>query len=110
MKAEAKNGLGMDPTPEMKEVRERAYGAENYAAHEFVNGSFEENDEAILQERLFELALECKRWFDLVRFDKAFELVPSLQGRSDPALLYFPIPSSVLSLEPLVEPNTGWPV
>ena len=110
MKAEAKNGLGMDPTPEMKEVRERAYGAENYAAHEFVNGSFEENDEAILQERLLELALECKRWFDLVRFDKAFELVPSLQGRSDPALLYFPIPSSVLSLEPLVEPNTGWPV
>lgn len=110
MKAEAKNGLGMDPTPEMKEVRERAYGAENYAAHEFVNGSFEENDEAILQERLLELALECKRWFDLVRFDKAFELVPSLQGRSDPALLYFPIPSSVLSLEPLVKPNTGWPV
>ena len=75
-----------------------------------MNGSFEENDEAILQERLLEFALECKRWFDLVRFDKAFELVPSLQGRSDPALLYFPIPSSVLSLEPLVEPNTGWPV
>lgn len=110
MKAEAKNGLGLDPTPEMREVRERAYGAENYSAHEFVNGSFEDNDAAILQERLLELALECKRWFDLVRFDKAFELVPSLQGRSDPALLLFPIPNSVLSLEPLVEPNDGWPV
>lgn len=110
MKAEAKNGLGEDPTPEMKEVRLRAYGQENYAEHEFVNGSFEENDAAILQERLLEFALECKRWFDLVRFDKAFDLVPSLAGRDNPELLYFPIPNSVLSLEPLVEPNSGWPV
>ena len=96
--------------PEMKEVRLRAYGQENYAEHEFVNGSFEENDAAILQERLLEFALECKRWFDLVRFDKAFDLVPSLAGRDNPELLYFPIPNSVLSLEPLVEPNSGWPV
>ena len=96
--------------PEMKEVRLRAYGQENYAEHEFVNGSFEENDDAILQERLLEFALECKRWFDLVRFDKAFDLVPSLAGRDNPELLYFPIPNSVLSLEPLVEPNSGWPV
>ena len=109
MKAEAKNGLKQDPTDEMKEIRERAYG-EDYGNHEFVNGSPEENDVAILQERLLEFAFECKRWWDLVRFDKAFELVPSLVGRDDPDLLYFPIPNTVLSLEPLVEPNPGWPL
>ena len=109
MKAEAKNGLGEDPTDEMKEVRERAYG-EKYADHAFVNGTPAENDAAILQERLLEFAFECKRWWDLVRFDKAFELVPSLVGRDNPELLYFPIPNSVLSLEPLVEPNPGWPM
>ena len=109
MKAEAKNGLGEDPTDEMKEVRERAYG-EKYADHAFVNGTPSENDAAILQERLLEFAFECKRWWDLVRFDKAFELVPSLAGLDNPDLLYFPIPNSVLSLEPLVEPNPGWPM
>ena len=109
MKAEAKNGLGEDPTDEMKEVRERAYG-EKYADHAFVSGTPAENDAAILQERLLEFAFECKRWWDLVRFDKAFELVPSLVGRDNPDLLYFPISNSVLSLEPLVEPNPGWPM
>ena len=109
MKAEAKNGLKQDPTAEMEEVRQRAYG-ENYANHKFVNGTPEENDAAILQERLLEFATECKRWWDLVRFDKAFELVPSLVGRDNQELLYFPIPNSVLSLEPLVEPNSAWPM
>ena len=51
-----------------------------------------------------------QRWWDLVRFDKAFELVPSLAGRDNQELLYFPIPNSVLSLEPLVEPNSAWPM
>ncbi|HLR26668.1 MAG TPA: RagB/SusD family nutrient uptake outer membrane protein [Fodinibius sp.] len=32
-----------------------------------------------IQERLRELAFEGKRWWDLVRFGKAFELVPPLQ-------------------------------
>ena len=109
MKAEAKNGLKQDPTAEMEEVRRRAYG-ENYANHKFVNGTQEENDAAILHERLLEFATECKRWWDLVRFDKAFELVPSLVGRDNPELLYFPIPNSVLSLEPMVEPNSAWPM
>jgi len=32
-----------------------------------------------IQERQRELAFEGKRWWDLVRFGNAFELVPSLQ-------------------------------
>ena len=106
MKAEAKNGLGQDIAPEMNAIRQRAFGDNS---HDYSNGSFEENDEAILKERLLEFALECKRWFDLVRFDKAFELVPALQERAyDPEWYYWPIPSSVISLEPLVEQNEAW--
>lgn len=108
MKAEAKNALGQDPSAEMNMIRERAYGA-NFNNHVFVNGTKEENDAAILQERLFELIYEGKRWWDLVRFGKAFELVPSLQGReSEEHLLLFPIANTVLSLEPLVKQNPGY--
>jgi len=108
LKAEAKNALGMDPSEEINKIRMRAYG-ENFAAHEFVNGSQEENDAAILQERLFELIFEGKRWWDLIRFDKAFELVPSLQGRdSDRYLLLWPLTQNTLSLNSKLVQNPGY--
>lgn len=106
MIAEAKNALGQDPTAEMNIVRLRAYG-DDFAAHAFINGTQEANDEAILKERLFELSFEGKRWYDLLRFDKAFELVPSLVGESEHKKL-FPIPSNTLSLNPLIEQNPGY--
>jgi hypothetical protein len=108
MKAEAKNALGQDPSDEINLVRERAYGTA-FNDHVFVNGSKAQNDDAILKERLLELAYEGKRWWDLVRFGKAFDLVPTLQGRAnDKYLLLFPIANSVLSLEPLVTQNPGY--
>ncbi|WP_188503977.1 RagB/SusD family nutrient uptake outer membrane protein [Parapedobacter pyrenivorans] len=108
MAAEAKNLLNQDPSEEINSVRERAFG-EHFDEYKFVTGSQAENDEAILKERLLELCFEAKRWWDLVRFDKAFELVPSLQGKeSQRHLLYFPIPTSVLNLEPLVTQVDGY--
>lgn len=108
MIAEAKNALGQDPTPEMIQVRTRAYGA-SIAAHTFVNGTKATNDEAILKERLLELGLEGKRWWDLVRFGKAFEKVPALTARADkPYLLLFPVSSNTLSLETKVKQNPGY--
>lgn len=108
MKAEAKNGLNMDPSTEINAVRARAYGAA-YNDHVFVNGSQADNDAAILKERLFELAFEGKRWWDLLRFNKAFEMVPTLQTQTDKQYLrLFPIANSVLSLEPKVEQNPGY--
>ena len=108
MKAEAKNALGQDPSAEINQVRQRAYGTA-FAQHTFVSGSKEQNDDAILQERLLELAFEGKRWWDLVRFNKAFDLVPSLQNRKGQNhLLLFPISSYILSLEPQIQQNAGY--
>ncbi len=108
MIAEAKNALGQDPTEEINQVRERAYGT-NYERHIFVNGTKEANDEKILKERLLELALEGHRWWDLVRFNEAFNLVPSLQGReSEKHLVLWPLSKSTLSKETLVEQTPGY--
>ncbi len=108
LKAEAKNALGQDPSAEINKIRERAYGS-NSPNHVFVAGSKEQNDEAILKERLLEFTLEGKRWWDLVRFGKAFDLVPSLQNRKEQDhLLLFPISESTLSLEHKVKQNPGY--
>ncbi|RTE54101.1 RagB/SusD family nutrient uptake outer membrane protein [Arenibacter aquaticus] len=106
MIAEAKNALNQDPTDEMNLIRQRAYGA-NYPGHEFINGTMEENDDAILQERLFELSFEGKRWYDLLRFEKAFELVPTLVGESEHKKL-FPISQGTINLNGLIEQNPGY--
>ncbi|MCE5345239.1 MAG: RagB/SusD family nutrient uptake outer membrane protein [Bacteroidales bacterium] len=108
MIAEAKNGLGQDPTPEMELVRKRAYGT-NYSSHVFVSGTKEQNDAAILKERLFETAFEGTYWWDLLRFGKAFELVPSLATKVGQNYLeLWPIVQSTLSLEPNVKQNPGY--
>jgi hypothetical protein len=108
MIAEAKNALGQDPSAEINQVRARAYG-ENYSGHLFVNGSKQNNDDAILKERLLELAFEGKRWWDLVRFNKAFDLVPSLtDDKGKDYMLLYPISNSILSKEPKVKQNPGW--
>ncbi|WP_223712018.1 RagB/SusD family nutrient uptake outer membrane protein [Niabella beijingensis] len=106
--AEAKNALGQDPSAEINQVRQRAYGADA-ATHLFVNGSKEANDAAILKERLLEFCTEGKRWWDLIRFNQVFNMVPSLQGKEgDKYLLLFPVGQTIRSLEPLVTENPGW--
>ena len=108
LKAEAKNALGQDPSEDINLVRKRAYGS-NFNSHVFVRGSKDQNDDAILKERLFELALEGKRWWDLVRFGKAFDLVPSLAGKQAAThLLYLPAGVSLITREPLVTETADW--
>ncbi len=109
MIAEAKNALKQDPSAEINMIRERAY-KENYGSHIYTNDTQEKNDEVILKERLLELSMEGgKRWWDLIRFGKAFDLVPSLQDKKgQDHYLLFPIGNSVLSMEPKVKQNPGW--
>lgn len=108
MQAEAKNALGMDPTTEINMIRERAYG-DKFEDHKFVAGDQAYNDEVILDERLKEFSFECKRWFDLVRFDKVFDKVPALKDKKGQDYLkWFPISLGTLSVENLVEQNPGW--
>ncbi|MFD1165587.1 RagB/SusD family nutrient uptake outer membrane protein [Sphingobacterium daejeonense] len=106
MKAEAKNYLNQDPTEEINLIRKRAYGAA-YQDHVFVNTNKVQNDAEILKERLFEMMFEGKRWWDLIRFNKAIELVPSMKGKPVEQLLW-PISQETLSLEPGVEQNPGY--
>lgn len=61
-----------------------------------MNSTKEANDAAILKERLLELAFEGKRWWDLVRFDKAFDLVPSLREHKG-GRLYDAVPHSFVN-------------
>lgn len=105
MIAEAKNALGQDPEEEINQIRERAYGDlfENYV---FSSGTQVENDEAILEERLRELAFEGKRWWDLIRFGKALEYLPTLENQEH--MLLWPISNAILSLENKVTQNPGY--
>lgn len=106
--AEAKNALGQDPSAEINQVRQRAYG-EFFDEFRFSAGTQAENDEAILQERLLELSFEGKRWWDLIRFDKAFEKVPSLQSRPNQRHLeLWPISLGTISLNSKITQNPGY--
>lgn len=67
--AEVKNKQGVDPSAEINRVRTRAYGAN--PAPVFVNGTFEQNELAILDERSKEFVFEGKRWYDLRRMQDA---------------------------------------
>lgn len=108
LKAEAKNMLGQDPSVEMNKIRQRAFGTKA-ADHVFVNDTKEKNDEAILQERLFEFVFEGKRWWDLIRFNKAFEKVPSLKGKeASQHLLLWPLSLQTMSLNSKLKQTTGY--
>lgn len=108
MKAEAKNFLGLDPANEINAVRKRAFGS-NFSSHQYTSTDRLSNDDAILKERLLEFMFEGKRWWDLIRFGKAFDIVPSLKGRKGQEhLLLFPIAESTLSMEPKVKQNPGY--
>ena len=106
--AEVKNALDQDPSTEINMIRARAF-KNDFDEFRFTNGSKEVNDEAILQERLFELAFEGKRWWDLVRFGKAFEKVPSLNNRAGQNhLLLWPITLETISLNSRIVQNPGY--
>ena len=93
LRAEANAALGNSPAAliDLEEVRTRA------GIGEYTGPTDKKSlEKEILDERLRELFLEQKRWFDLVRFHfggtiNIYEEVPNLVGKENTAPIYFPI-------------------
>lgn len=107
-KAEIENALGnqTDALNHVNMVAERAYGQEDYYSGSFTG---EELNNIILDERLKELQLEGKAWFDLIRFDQVFDRVWSLEGKeNEQNILLWPVNSSTLNRNPNLEQTQGY--
>ncbi len=71
MYAEIANKEGNDPSTYINQVRQRAYGSNYSSAVAYTNGTFADNELAILKERDKEFVAESKRWFDVRRLQDA---------------------------------------
>jgi len=108
--AEVKNLLGEDPTTEINQVRQRAFGA-NYdaALHGFVNGSQVDNANAILNERYKEFIGEGKRWWDLRRAGDSFVIEQiSFLNPGDEYKLQLPITTDMIGRNPDLVQTQGY--
>lgn len=119
MMAEVANGLGESCSAYINDVRKRAYG-DDYAGHEYTDGSFEENELAILHERDKEFVWEGKRWFDVVRMQDAshnslvfsasanYPSVSPLISTNEQYKLLWPVDISTMSINPLLIQTPGY--
>lgn len=108
--AEAKNHLGEDPSNEINQVRQRAYGTDyDPGMHAYVNGSQTDNANAILTERYKEFIAEGKRWWDLRRAGDGYviENVGFLNSGDEYKLL-LPISDDMIGRNPLLDQTQGW--
>lgn len=106
--AEAKTKLGEDPTAEIMQIRQRAYGA---APPAFINGSITDNMNAILEEYLREFIGEGKRWWALRRAGDSYvyaAIKPSYLSPTSTAKLLLPISTSMISNDPLLTQTPGY--
>lgn len=108
--AEAKNLLNEDPSSEINQIRERAYG-ENYdpLVHGYINSSQTENTNAILTERYKEFVGEGKRWWDLRRAGASFVFNNvSFLSPGDEHKLLLPITTDMIGRNPSLEQTPGY--
>ncbi|MCF2580937.1 RagB/SusD family nutrient uptake outer membrane protein [Bacteroides caecigallinarum] len=124
MMAEVANGLGKPCASYINDVRERACGTGNYV--EYVDGSYAENELAILKERDKEFFAEGKRWFDVVRMhdaekkplvfsaDAAYpnelsgQKAPILNADTEQHKLLWPINIDLITADPLLKQTWGY--
>lgn len=121
MMAEIENAEHGDPAPYINQVRSRAYGAAyDEAVHGYKNGTYEENELAILRERDKEFVWEGKRWFDLVRLHDAagralafsatanYDDPQAVLQASEAYKLLWPIDVNTLNNDPELVNNPGY--
>lgn len=119
MMAEVANGLGKPCASYINTVRQRAYG-DNYEANKYTEGSYADNELAILQERDKEFVWEGKRWFDVVRLHDAngkslafsttagYPNTKALIGAEDAHKLLWPVNINTLNINPLLKQTPGY--
>ncbi|MCD8182062.1 MAG: RagB/SusD family nutrient uptake outer membrane protein [Bacteroides sp.] len=119
MMAEVANGLGKSCSSYINDVRKRAYG-DDYAGHEYTDGSFETNELAILHERDKEFVWEGKRWFDVVRMQDAshkslafsasasYPATKALISTNEEHKLLWPLDINTMNINPLLEQTPGY--
>lgn len=109
-RAEAMNGLGETPGAilELNKIAKRAYGVDDFYPNTLTS---QEVDSLILHERIIEFGAEGKSWFDIIRFGKAFELIPTLVGRENDYqgnILLMPVNPSTITNNPKVVQTPGY--
>ena len=121
MMAEIENGLTGSCASYINEIRKRAFGAAYDATiHAYTDGSFADNELAILKERDKEFVWEGKRWFDVVRMrDAAGNSLAFSPAVSYPAgtpiipaseshKLLWPVDVNTLNQNPELKQTTGY--
>lgn len=106
--AEAETKLGQDPTAEIMQIRQRAYGG---SAPAFTNGTVTDNMNAILEEYLREFIGEGKRWWALRRAGDAYvyaNINPVYLSPTSVAKLLLPISTSMINNDPLLTQTPGY--
>lgn len=99
--AEALNEIGRsgEALTYLNQVRERARNGSTRILPDITTTNQAELREAIWRERRVELALEQQRWFDLVRTNRAAEVMQPLRPNFTPGTNeLFPIPQSEIDL------------
>ena len=127
MLAEIENALGNDCSGYINQIRQRAYGVNNYTdevAYED-NGDFAANELAILKERDKEFVGEGKRWFDLLRLMDANkqplvfsaeasyqiggDIAPVLDKATESYKILWPIENDLINTDPLLKQTVNYP-
>lgn len=116
MLAEIANAEGGNPGPYIKLVRDRAFANSDPAR--FVNGTKDQNEIAIFEERMKEFVFEGKRWYDLRRmkygndplaFKSAGQPYGVLNKATEAYKLLWPIDKTIWTDDPLVNQTPGYP-
>lgn len=106
--AEAKTKLGEDPSAEINQIRQRAYGA-GYTP--FVNGSISSNMNAILDEYMREFIGEGRYWWAERRAGDSYvytRINPAYLSPTSNAKLLLPISLSMMNNDPLLTQTPGY--
>lgn len=117
MLAEIANAEGSDPTPFIKQVRDRAFGGPGLDPAPFVNGSKDANELFIFAERSKEFVFEGKRWYDLRRMKFGAEPLAFINSNHPYGVInktthayriLWPIEPAIWTNDPLVDQTPGY--